>query len=387
MYRHMDFRRCQRGLLALLVLLVLAGCSQLDLTAPRMPWQEDEDELEPPRKLVAFWSDTVLHQQGKPAVRGFGGRIFFYGMDDSQSLEVDGAVIVYAFDADRHDPATQKPEKKFVFTAQKLQDHFSQSRMGPSYSFWLPWDGVRGPTRNVSLVARYEGVDGTVVIADPVSKLLPGSNEIQMEQIQAGQAPAAAGGVQVAGFNRTKPQSDVRRVDYQEPRPSGLELIPSAKSGNAAKPTRRIETESIDLPPSFVRRLRRSGAARVSRSDASLNSTSAGVSSSPTRDSSLPMPGEVSGGHAVSAENQTSRVNLDPQPSRYGSRRFPARTQVSPLQGRGPLRRGPHLAGWQSGLPPTPRSGWNRTTRSIEPAYPTRWMPQQNPIQELAPEN
>ena len=38
-----------------------------------------------------------------------------------KSLEVDGALIVYAFDADRHDPAMQKPEKKFVFTAQQLQ--------------------------------------------------------------------------------------------------------------------------------------------------------------------------------------------------------------------------------------------------------------------------
>ena len=88
------------------------GCTQLDLAAPRMPWDDDEEEVVPPQKIVAFWSDTVLHQQGQPAVRGFGGRVFFYADDEKKPLEVDGAVIVYAFDADRHDPATQTAGKE-----------------------------------------------------------------------------------------------------------------------------------------------------------------------------------------------------------------------------------------------------------------------------------
>ena len=102
-----DARRCLIHLLLLLLATVLvSGCTPLDLHM-RFPWQDDEAEMKRPRKIVAFWSDTVMHQQGKPGVRGFGGRVFFYGEDEGKSLEVDGALIVYAFDADRHDPATQ----------------------------------------------------------------------------------------------------------------------------------------------------------------------------------------------------------------------------------------------------------------------------------------
>ncbi len=389
MHLQMDYPSCQRRWSALFVLLsVLAfatGCAQLDLTAPHMPWQEDEDELESPRKLVAFWSDTVLHQQGKPAVRGFGGRIFFYGVDDAEPLEVDGAVIVYAFNADRHDPATQKPEKKFVFKAEQLTDHFSQSRMGPSYSFWLPWDGVRGPTRNISLVVRYEGKDGTVVIADPVAKLLPGSNQAvagpmsqersSIEQARTGRPTAQQEhAVQQAGLDGAN-RSPVRHVDYQEPMPSHRQRGPDSASDLKPvdlKPARSITVESIDLPPSFVRRLRRNAAAEVNTNAASANSTTVRQSPSLTLGSSSPMPAGASGDRDVSAENRLLGAIEDPQPSRYGSRRFPARTRESPMQGRGLLRRGPHLAGWQSGLPPTPRSGWNRTTGKIEPAYPMR---------------
>ncbi len=99
-----------------LVLLLTAGCTPLDLHT-RFPWQKDEAEANRPRKIVAFWSDTIMHQQGRSGVRGFGGRVFFYGEDENKSVEVDGSLIVYAFDADRHDPATQAPEKKYVFTA------------------------------------------------------------------------------------------------------------------------------------------------------------------------------------------------------------------------------------------------------------------------------
>ena len=125
----------------------------LDLHKLRMPWQDKDEELTPPERIVTFWSDTVLHQPGKPAVRGFGGRVFFYGEDESDPIEVDGSLVVYAFDADDDDPSQQQPEKKFVFPADQLEQHFSKSDMGPSYSVWLPWDVVGGPSRNLSLVA------------------------------------------------------------------------------------------------------------------------------------------------------------------------------------------------------------------------------------------
>ena len=92
-----------------LVVLATTGCAPLDIHKMRWPWQDKEDELTPPERIVTFWSDTVLHQPDKPPIRGFGGRIFFYGKEGAKPIEVDGSLAIYAFDADQNDPANQRP--------------------------------------------------------------------------------------------------------------------------------------------------------------------------------------------------------------------------------------------------------------------------------------
>ena len=172
------------ALLPSLVTLAATGCTPLDLHQMRLPWQEKKDEFKPPERIVTFWSDTVLHQPEKPAIRGFGGRVFFYGEDKSTPIEVDGSLAVYAFDADHYDPSNQRPEKKYVFSAEQLKEHFSKSDMGPSYSVWLPWDEVLGPTRNLSLVTRFEGRTGGIVISEPANKLLPGTGTADSVRVE-----------------------------------------------------------------------------------------------------------------------------------------------------------------------------------------------------------
>ena len=202
--------------LASLVMLAVTGCAPLNLHKMRLPWQDKEDEFAPPERIVTFWSDTVLHQPDQPAIRGFGGRVFFYGKDESKPIEVDGSLAVYAFDADHHDPSNQRPEKKFVFTADQLKEHFSKSDMGPSYSVWLPWDEVLGPTRNISLVARFEGREGGTVISEPANKLLPGTGTTDSLRVDADAAMMAKRRCDSWATNRTWPTmhrtSGARRV-------------------------------------------------------------------------------------------------------------------------------------------------------------------------------
>ena len=59
---------------ALVIVLLIVGwgaggCTSWNVHKLRMPWQDKEDELTPPERIVTFWSDTVLHQQGQPAIR------------------------------------------------------------------------------------------------------------------------------------------------------------------------------------------------------------------------------------------------------------------------------------------------------------------------------
>jgi hypothetical protein len=207
-------------LAAFLLALLTTGCSRIQLRE-EWPWQKSDDTPTPTR-ILAIWSDTVLHTTGKVAVRGFGGRLFFYADDDADPIKVDGAVIVYTFDAGDQAQQDVAPEKKFVFTAEDLHKHYSRCSLGNSYSFWIPWDKVGGPTRHISLVVRFEGSSGAVVLSDPSQKLLPGV------------AQQLADAVSVESSKET-----VKQVVYDEP-----------------DETTQLDTQTINVPPSFSKRWR-----------------------------------------------------------------------------------------------------------------------------------
>jgi hypothetical protein len=187
----------------------------------------------------------VLHQPGFPGVRGFGGRVYFYQAPSTDPIEVDGGVAVYVFDADELSPKSQKPLRKYVFTADQMAEHMSKSSLGPSYSLWLPWDEVGGQSRRLSLITRFEGREGGTVISDPSIKLLPGVLKSTEE-----------------GSPSDKSSSDpnVRMVGHQkhfrEP------VVTQEQIGG-----RGIET--IDLPPSFQQHLR--GSSESGRSNSSTS--------------------------------------------------------------------------------------------------------------------
>ncbi len=123
---------------------------------------------------MAVWTDSILHQTGLPGVRGFGGRVYFYGKDNTTPIEVDGVLAVYVFDAEDLSISSQKPLRKFVFTAEQFKKHMSKTSIGPSYSVWLPWGEIGGPPMRLSLISRFEGTDGGTTLSDPTIKLLPG---------------------------------------------------------------------------------------------------------------------------------------------------------------------------------------------------------------------
>jgi len=165
-------------------LLVLPGCAQWNLGEPLAIF-ESEPKPQSPDNVLAVWTDTTLNQPGKPTVRGFGGRVMFFvqGQED-KAVPVEGNVSVYAFDDDRLDQQQPAPEKKFLFPAENLTAHQSDSSLGPSYSFWLPWDNAGGPPRRISLLTRFEDKSGRIVLSKTARVMLPGTSAA---------APASAG--------------------------------------------------------------------------------------------------------------------------------------------------------------------------------------------------
>jgi hypothetical protein len=177
---HMKSRTALRLAAELLLLVTAAGlpgcATEFDLRKG-IPWESGKDgKFETPMQVVAFWTDAVQNETEKPkGIRGFGGRLYFYGKDPNKPVKVKGNLVIYAFDETNRDPKNVVPDKKYVFTPEQFQKKYSKSSLGDSYSIWLPWDEVGGPQKQISLVVRFTSEKGQMITSDEAHQVLPGS--------------------------------------------------------------------------------------------------------------------------------------------------------------------------------------------------------------------
>ena len=54
----------------------ISGCASLT-SEHGMLWLDGQPRADLPDRILPVWADAVLHQPGKSAVRGFGGRLYF----------------------------------------------------------------------------------------------------------------------------------------------------------------------------------------------------------------------------------------------------------------------------------------------------------------------
>ena len=134
----------------------LPGCASSFDLRKSMPWGNSDDKIHEPLKVSVFWSDEIENRADMDrGIRGFGGRLYFYGKDPDKAIKVKGDLVIYAFDETNRDPKNMVPDKKYVFPAKVLEKPYSKSQMGHSYSVWLPWDAVGGPQHEITLTARF----------------------------------------------------------------------------------------------------------------------------------------------------------------------------------------------------------------------------------------
>lgn len=232
------------------------------------PWGKDAEEAQTPERLLGSWTDTMLYTNGKTAQRGFGGRVIFYGKDPEKPILVDGQLVVYAFDETNREPTDNKPTRRYVFPADQVARRMSETSLGPSYSFWLPWDEAGGPQAEVSLVARFEPVAGALIVGEQTRHILPGASTPSM--IASRIAPKLPEGVPSVPANpslaslaerarASAAASGVQQASYDEA--TGQPLSPLAEEPQ--EPQRRMTTTSISLPENF--RITSSGAPQTVR--------------------------------------------------------------------------------------------------------------------------
>lgn len=173
--------------MALLTGLV-GGCATLDLP-DKLDLGGSSEKVERPVRMTALWTDTVLVEAG---VVGFGGRVMFYGRGDEDPIQVAGELTVFAYDDTENVGENAVPARKYVFRAEELSGHYSKSQLGHSYSFWIPWDRVGGPRKQVSLISRFKSDKGGVVMSEMTRHLLPGAPPTEMPLAQTQPSPLAA---------------------------------------------------------------------------------------------------------------------------------------------------------------------------------------------------
>ncbi len=328
--RKSDSRDCRCAVLATAgLLLTLVGCQFVPDYQPLKlnPFARDQADAVPDRMMV-IWSDTVLHQPQKPGIRGFGGRVYFYRGDEPKPVTVDGGLVVYAFDGDDVSYDATRPEKKYVFTADQFSEHMSHTDMGPSYSVWLPWDEIGGPNRRLSLIARFEGRSGGVVISKPMTKLLPGVGKYIQPRDDQGRPeaePLPGTGVRQASGHSTSttlPENERPALAGHLEDPGSPQDPGAVRAGAATGPRRaglrREPSMTIDLPPNFQRHLK----GRAPSSSAPLRSASSPPSrtdldrSQSTAEEESKEPAEELGGAEGNHEAATSRRGYSGAPPR-----------------------------------------------------------------------
>lgn len=383
-----------------------SGCKQLDL-ANNFTWPgPKEPDYAVPDHMTDMWSHTVLQQGGLKGVRGFGGRLMFFDKTSNRPIRVDGQLTVLAFDANNDDPEQVMPEKKYVFSAERLQEHFSESKLGPSYSFWLPWGEIGGPPRHITLITLFNSTEGQLLTSDPSRHKLAG-----MEPTPSTEAPATA------ADGTTRPPHDASKaatrsgqyeralqVSYDAP------LQRAATQTTApAVPRKTMQTTTISLTPTFTQHISGGGQA-----DGGDQTDRGGHRETMTYDATAlpsrsPYPWELRAAQAVREAYQTrgyrargyqadvveapqprAAASSHPDAPRTSQRRWtpPARSAPQRYQARraavsvprpDPVRRQPHHVTWPSALPPTPRSA----VSAEWPQSPTAGVPV--PDQPLPP--
>jgi len=359
--------------LVLLLTLVASGCSSFNLS-DGLKWPNSEDKPQIPARVVDVWTDDILHQTGQPSKRGFGGRLIFYNRENEKPIKVDGTLVVYLFDDRCEDPLREDPIHKYIFPAEILEKHHSESELGHSYSFWLPVDEVGGVERKLTIIPRFEPRVGGKVMAKPSTHVLPGRPADDQPSSPLVQRFEAR-------HYKKRADGEVQQVAHIEPISGNPSIGPLKEEG--------ITTTTINLPPAFTRQiinapaqsafgvpLATSGTQATGLTPANQASFNSGPTGVP---SAAPVQAVQPGQATTGAPPPASSIPMTLPPVHSQLSRFPARrgALARPVASRARMQ--PLRARWPSAQPSTPRMAWSNEspTTPIAAEPPSSQWPEQ----------
>lgn len=327
--------------------LAVPGCSPLGFNLSDFSFNS-EDKPVTPTRMIPVWTDTVLTRAGKPGVRGFGGRIVFYQEGRTLPVRVDGSIVVYAWDDTESKALSKVPDRKYVITAEELPEHFSESRIGPSYSIWIPWDEAGGAHRKITLVTRFVGTNGAEVVSEAIDAVLPGPTDDQLIVEERTLPSPDSAPVDVALHENIADLTTGEMIQQ-----ASWQTGPSPSDRGTAQ--RRMRTTTLNVSPSFAARHFRDNSIPLNPADQwvghhRIPSTETAAISGVLADDPLAPH------RSHDALRQTADSALPRPPVHSAPTARPAQSAQPAQPGHSPLRSQPRRAEWQPRPRPTPQS-------------------------------
>lgn len=296
-------------------LMLFTGCQAISKDwVKKLPWMDQtskvqESKYQTPVKMVALWSPAMYNTPGKPATRGFGGRLYFYN-SKNETVPVEGQLVVYGFNDTNKNRSHHAADRRLAFTPEQFSTHFSPTEMGASYSVWIPWDEVGNPQTEISLLPIFTASSGQVVVGQQSLNLLPGP-----------ETPNPEPRVEHSIIQTQVTYGDgVQTVGYQQPAGAVSENVSAtnAVAEGVTQPAKSLDTLSIALPEDLAKRVAAAAAEAASEAKYKPESapSAAGVPTGNNEPQRLGQP-EVSGTSTAkpATDNTTARPTVARPPT------------------------------------------------------------------------
>lgn len=359
--------------------VTMTGCAKFDLRK-NIPWGEGKDgRIEQPMRVEAVWIDTILTKPDQKPMRGFGGRLYFFGSNNSQeSAKVEGTLVVYGFEETNRSPNNVVPDRKIVYRPEEFAELYSKSKLGHSYSVWVPWDEAGGTRKEITLLARFIPKKGGVIASEQIKVLLPGLDpQVEVRNVHSSQSGEPS--KHFARPTGVNPPGGVKQASFEQPAAPGDERTTVQEAG----PKREISSYTIPLHGDqaryFIQRQTYSGGAVVgtaappktaepapASADAKPEAKSAAQAQPSPQAAATPSPSPPSQSQTTSPARRSTRfehLRHPAQASQVAQRSFehgpwgqrpaesPSGPASSPLPETAPPHRGFPPASWQRSRP------------------------------------
>ena len=128
----------------------------------------------PVRSILALWQPTTGVGLDGLTCRGFAGQIFFFSHQKELPSEVNGTVRIYVFDDQGSEEDQVKPFHQFDFPAEAWKLQYCKTKLGPTYTVFIPYTRKGRHAAQCSLRVRYTPANGAPVSSDMVNVALQG---------------------------------------------------------------------------------------------------------------------------------------------------------------------------------------------------------------------